>query len=87
MAGLDADQAVRVEMFPRVRRTFVQEFVNRIVEEEDLGAATGSRTGDVLSVSPWLSGLVRPELELLGALLRLRGGSKLAVLPFRIRIR
>ena len=89
MAGLDPAQEVRVEVFPRVHRTFVQEFVNRIVEEEDLGAATArSRAGGgLLGVTPWFASLLGPERELLGALVRLHGGRKLAVLPYRIRIR
>ncbi|MEO7843534.1 MAG: signal peptide peptidase SppA [Candidatus Eisenbacteria bacterium] len=88
MAGLAADQGVRVEIFPRIKRTFVQEFVNKVVEDEDLGAAVRSRArSGALSAAPWLAGLLKPELELMGALLRLRGGGKLAVLPFRIEIR
>jgi protease IV len=89
MAGLDADQEVRVDIFPRIKRTFVQEFVNRVVEDEDLGAATSRARGrsPALAAAPWLAGLMKPELELIGAFLRLRGGGKLAVLPFRIRIR
>lgn len=90
MAGLAADQDVRVEIFPRIKRTFVQEFVNKVVEDEDLGAAVRSRArtrAGALSAAPWLAGLIKPELEMMGALLRLRGGRKLAVLPFRIEIR
>lgn len=90
MAGLEADQDVRVEIFPRIKRTFVQEFVNKVVEDEDLGAAVRSRArarSGGSPLAPWLTGLVKPELELMGALLRLRGGGKLAVLPFRIEIR
>jgi protease-4 len=90
MAGLDADQEVRVDIFPRIKRTFVQEFVNRGVEDEDLGAVARARAraqSPALAVAPWLAGVMKPELELVGALLRLRGGGKLAVLPFRIRIR
>ncbi len=88
MAGLDADQEVRVEMFPRIKRTFVQEFVNKVVEDEDLGTTARARArAGALAAAPWLAGLIRPELELMGALLRLRGGGRLAVLPFRIEIR
>jgi len=91
MAGLDADEEVRVEMFPRIKRSFVQEFVNRVVEEEDLGTAArarAARSGSLGGLPPsWLAGLLKPELELMGAFMRLHGGKKLAVLPFRIEVR
>ena len=91
MAGLDADEEVRVEMFPRIKRSFVQEFVNRVVEEEDLGTAARARAARAGALgglpAPWLAGLLKPELELMGAFMRLHGGKKLAVLPFRIEIR
>jgi protease-4 len=79
MAGLPAGRAVRVEIFPRIRRTFVQEFVNRIWEEEDLGTAASSASR--------LAGFLKPELELMGALGRLGTGRRLAILPYRIDIR
>jgi protease-4 len=91
MAGLDADEEVRIEMFPRIKRSFVQEFVNRVVEEEDLGTvarARAARSGSAAHpLVPVLASLVKPEHELMGALLRLKGGGKLAVLPFRIEVR
>lgn len=92
MAGLAVDQPVRVEIFPRIKRTFVQEFVNRVWEEEDFGQAMGARAQrgvgpGVLAAAPWLAGLRRPELELMGAFLRLGAGRRQAVLPFRIEVR
>ena len=92
MAGLPAGREVRVEIFPRIRRTFVQEFVNKLWEDEDLGAATarariaGGALG-MLGGSPLVAGLLQPELELLGALRPLGAGRKLAILPYRIRVR
>jgi protease-4 len=90
MAGIAPAQKVRVEIYPRIKRTFVQEFVNRVMEDEDLGTTVRARAAGpaaALTAAPWLSGLLKPELELMGALLRLHGGRRLAVLPFRIEIR
>ncbi len=89
MAGLDDDERVRVEIFPRIKRTFVQEMVNRIWEEEDLGQATRARGAAALGRvdAVLVARLLRPELELMGALLRLGAGRKMAVLPFRLEIR
>jgi len=62
-----------------------------VVEEEDLGTAArarAARSGALGGLPPsWLAGLLKPELELMGAFMRLHGGKKLAVLPFRIEVR
>ena len=83
MAGIAPDADVRVETFPRIKRTILQQVVNRALDEEDLGGMEGG----VRAAAPWTTRLLRRELALAGGLTRLAGGKRLALLPFTIEIR
>ncbi len=83
MAGIDPGDEVRVEIFPRLKRTFLQQVINRVLDEEDLGGIEGG----IHSNAGWPQGFLRRELALAGGLARLAGGRRLALLPFTIDIR
>jgi protease-4 len=83
MAGLKPDSDVRVEIFPRVKKTFLSEFLTRVMSEEEL--SDFARTARGPDAQLWHSWARRPA-ELLGALSRLALTRPLALLPFRIRV-
>jgi len=83
MAGIEPDADVHVETFPRLKRTFLQQLVNRVLDEEDLGGMEGG----IHASAGWPQQLMRRELALAGGLARLAGGKRLALLPFTIEIR
>ena len=83
MAGLKPDADVRVEEFPRVKRTFLNEFFSKILSDEELDELGYARAQDARLWNAWAK---RPA-ELLGSLSRLAGVRTLALLPFRLRIR
>lgn len=86
MAGLPEDAVVRVESFPRIRRTFLQEMVSRLFEEETLDEL--STDARLASGFPALwRGALRSPLSLLGALTRLSRQRSLALMPFTIHVR
>jgi protease-4 len=82
MAHLPEGAKPRVVTFPRLRRTFLQEFVNRLFEEEDFEvealAAARPIVGDAA---------VRKGLQLAGALGRLARKRTLALLPYSFDVR
>jgi ClpP class serine protease len=82
MAGLPEGARPRVVTYPRMRRTFLQEFVNRLFEEEDFEieafASARPMVGDAA---------VRRGLELAGALGRLAHRRTLALLPYAFDVR
>jgi protease-4 len=96
MAGLPKDAEVRVEVFPRVKHTLLQEVVSKAVSDDDAeelsrmggspvswaagGAGLGLVGGSGLEL--WL----RHPAELLHALARIGGTHTFAILPFRIRV-
>ncbi len=90
MAGLAPDADVRIEVYPRVKHTLLQEVISRAVNDEDMedfsrmgasGAGLGLVEGGGLEL--WLR---RPDL-LLRALTRIGGTHTFAILPHRVRIR
>ncbi len=83
MAGIEPDADVPVEIYPRIKRTLLQQVVNKALDEEDL---TGME-GTIRAAGPWATRLLRRELALAGGLTRLAGGRRLALLPFTIDIR
>jgi protease-4 len=83
MAGIDPEDEVRVETFPRIKRTFLQQVINRVLDEEDLGGMEGG----IHATAGWPQRFLRHELALAGGLSRLAGGKRLALLPFTIDIR
>jgi len=84
MAGLKPDAAVRVESYPRIRHTFLQEFITRMFDEEELDefARAGGNGGAHVLWNAWL----RQPAELAGSLARLARTHTLALMPFRIRV-
>lgn len=83
MSGLKKDADVRIEMFPKVKRTFLSEFVTRMLSDDEISEF--SRAGGGAEATLWKSWARRPA-ELLGAFSRLALARPLALLPFRIRI-
>jgi len=83
MSGLKADADVRVEIFPRVKRTFLNEFLSKILSDEELDEFARVRGGDATLWNSW----ARRPAELLGSLSRLAHARPLAFLPFRLRVR
>ena len=83
MSGLKPDAEVRVEEFPRPKRTFLNEFFSRILSDEELDELAHARTPDARLWNAW----ARRPAELVGSLSRLAGVRTLALLPFRLRIR
>jgi protease-4 len=82
MAGIPADQEVRVVIYPKVERTFLQQMATRLLDEEEYSELVSSRAASGL----WHSWFERPA-EYLGSLSRLAAARTLAILPFRIEIR
>lgn len=83
MAGLKKTTDVRVEIFPRVKKTFLSEFLSRALSEDELDDF--ARAGGGPDSRLWKAWARRPA-ELLGALSRLSPARPLALLPFRIRV-
>jgi protease-4 len=83
MGGIPKGQRAHVETFPKVRRTFLQEFVNRLFEEEDFEVAARATSGAPIVGDA----AVRKGLELAGALGRLAKKRTLALLPFALDVR
>jgi len=84
MAGIDPDAEIVVETFPRIERTFLQQLVQRVLAEEDLGALEARL---LASAGPWPTRLLRAPLAQAASLARLAHGRRLALLPFSIDIR
>jgi hypothetical protein len=53
MSGLKADADVRVEVFPRVRRTFLNEFLSKILSDEELDEFARVKGGDATLWNAW----------------------------------
>jgi protease-4 len=82
MAELPEGAEPRVVTFPRLKRTFLQEFVNRLFEEEDFEAVRSAAAPPIVG-----DAAVRKGLELAGALGRLARKRTLALLPFAFDVR
>jgi len=99
MAGLKPDAEVRVEIYPRAKRTFLQELVSRVVTDDDLsdlslvgGGANGAAAiraaerGAIVDGTDLASWLAHPA-ALLHAVQRLGGTRTFAILPYRVSVR
>jgi len=90
MAGLKKDEEVRVEIFPRVKRTVLQELVSRVVSDEDLSdlSRAGGDTGrGAIAGGTDLASWVAHPAALLRAVTRLGGNRTFALMPYRISVR
>ncbi len=85
MAGLPAETKVRVESFPRIRRTFLQEIVSTLLEEEALEELSSDARMAAGFSSLWGGGF-RAPVQLVAALSRLARQRTLALMPFSVRI-
>jgi protease-4 len=83
MAGIKKETEVRVEIFPRVQRTFLSEFISRIMSDDEI--ADFARAGGTAEQSLFRAWARKPT-ELLGSIARLARNRTFAILPFRIHI-
>ncbi len=86
MAGLPADAKVRVETFPRIRKTFLQEVVSNLIEEETLDELS-SDTRVLAGLSRAWGLEFRGPAQLVASLSRLARQRTLALMPFSIHVR
>jgi len=84
MAGLGKDAEVRVEIFPKVKRTFLSEMVSKILSEDEINDFSIARGGPDARL--WNSWARRP-VELIGSLSRLARSRPLALMPFGLKVR
>ena len=84
MAGLGKDAEVRVEIFPKVKRTFLSEMVSKILSEDEINDFSIARGGPDARL--WNSWARRPA-ELIGSLSRLARSRPLALMPFGLKVR
>jgi protease-4 len=100
MAGLKKDDEVRVEIFPRVKRTVLQELVSRMVSDDDVSdlaraggdtgtgaaAARAAERGAIAGGTDLASWIAHPA-ALLRAVTRLGGNRTFALMPYRFSVR
>ncbi|MEP7027654.1 MAG: signal peptide peptidase SppA [Candidatus Eisenbacteria bacterium] len=84
MAGLKPTTTVRVEVFPRIKRTFLSETLSAILSGEDL--EDFSRAGSLGPESRLWNAWARRPAELIGSLARLARSRPLALMPFRLHV-
>jgi len=83
MAGLAKDADVRVEIFPKVKRTFLSELMSKVLSEDEIDDFSIARGGPDARL--WNSWARRPA-ELMGALSRLARSRPLALMPFSLKV-
>ena len=83
MAGLKKDAPVRIENYPRVKRTLLSEMVSSLLSDDEIDEFAVARGG--AGAMLWNSWARRPA-ELIGSLSRLSASRPLAILPFRVRV-
>ncbi len=84
LAGLKPDSEVRIEMFPKVKRTFLSEMVSTVLSDDEI--EDFSRASDVGPDSRLWSAWARRPAELIGSLARLARSRPLALMPFRLHV-